>query len=101
MARIDSKVIFVTTSPRTPAKMVPEIALLSEHFTGQVWDKTTQVAFMECLRDENFFNGNGANDPAFSARDRVNYPWAKDSWASGFAEGWPFKRLALTPSPLV
>ena len=52
--------------------MVPEIALLSEHFTGQVWDKTTQVAFMECLRDENFFNGNGANDPAFSARDRIN-----------------------------
>lgn len=51
--------------------MVPEIALLSEHFTGQVWDKTTQVAFMECLRDENFFNGNGANDPAFSARDRI------------------------------
>lgn len=72
MARLDSKVIFVTTSPRTPAKMVPEIALLSEHFTGQVWDKTTQVAFMECLRDENFFNGNGANDPAFSARDRIN-----------------------------
>lgn len=72
MARLDSKVIFVTTSPRTPAKMVPEIALLSEHFTGQVWDKTTQVAFMECLRDENFFNGKGANDPAFSARDRIN-----------------------------
>lgn len=72
MARLDSKVIFVTTSPRTPAKMVPEIALLSEHFAGQVWDNTTQVAFMECLRDENFFNGKGANDPAFSARDRIN-----------------------------
>lgn len=72
MARIDSKLIFITTSPRTPAKMIPEIALLSEHFAGQVWDKTTQVAFMECLRDENFFNGQGANDPAFSARDRIN-----------------------------
>lgn len=27
---------------------------------------------MELLREENFFNGEGANDPAFSARDRIN-----------------------------
>lgn len=27
---------------------------------------------MEVLRDEDFFNGLGANDPAFSARDRIN-----------------------------
>jgi len=27
---------------------------------------------METLRDEQFFNGQGANDPAFSARDRIN-----------------------------
>lgn len=32
---------------------------------------------------------------------RVNYPRAKDSWASGFAEERPFKRLVLTPSPPV
>lgn len=31
----------------------------------------------------------------------VNYPRAKDSWASGFAEERPFKRLVLTPSPPV
>ena len=31
----------------------------------------------------------------------VNYPRAKDSWASGFAEKRPFKRLALTSSPPV
>ena len=31
----------------------------------------------------------------------VNYPLAKDSWASGFAEKRPFKRLALTSSPPV
>ena len=35
MARIDSKVIFVTTSPRTPEKMIPEITLLKEHFEGE------------------------------------------------------------------
>lgn len=72
MARIDSKVIFVTTSPRTPAKMIPEIGLLHAHFTGQQWNTETQRAFMELLREENFFNGKGANDPAFSARDRIN-----------------------------
>ncbi len=72
MARIDSKVIFVTTSPRTPTKMIPEIGLLNTHFAGQIWNTETQRAFMELLREENFFNGEGANDPAFSARDRIN-----------------------------
>ncbi|MEN5195352.1 AlwI family type II restriction endonuclease [Sphingobacterium faecium] len=72
MARIDSKVIFVTTSPRTPAKMIPEIELLNAHFAGQKWNNNTQRAFMELLKEENFFNGEGANDPAFSARDRIN-----------------------------
>ncbi|SFF47671.1 AlwI family type II restriction endonuclease [Thermoflexibacter ruber] len=72
MARIDSKVIFVTTSPRTPTKMIPEIGLLNAHFAGQKWNTETQRAFMELLREENFFNGEGANDPAFSARDRIN-----------------------------
>jgi len=72
MARINSKVIFVTTSPRTPAKMIPEIELLNSHFSGQKWNNETQCAFMELLKEKNFFNGEGANDPAFSARDRIN-----------------------------
>ena len=72
MARIDSKVIFVTTSPRTPSKMIPEIELLDTNFSGQRWNTATQRAFMELLKKENFFNGEGANDPAFSARDRIN-----------------------------
>lgn len=72
MARIDSKVIFVTTSPRTPSKMIPEIELLNTHFSGQEWNNDSQRAFMELLKEENFFNGEGANDPAFSARDRIN-----------------------------
>ncbi len=72
MARIDSKVIFVTTSPRTPAKMIPEIELLNTRFAGQKWNTETQLAFMKLLKEENFFNGEGANDPTFSARDRIN-----------------------------
>lgn len=72
MARIDSKVIFVTTSPRTPSKMIPEIELLNRNFEGREWNNETQISFMELLKEENFFNGEGANDPAFSARDRIN-----------------------------
>ncbi len=72
MAKIDSKLIFVTTSPRSPAKMIPEIELLNSHFAGQKWNTNTQTTFMKLLKEENFFNGEGANDPAFSARDRIN-----------------------------
>ena len=41
MARIDNKLLFFTTSPRTPAKMIPEIKLLSEKFSGKPWNKLT------------------------------------------------------------
>lgn len=94
MARIDSKVIFVTTSPRTPAKMVPEIELLNEHFEGQVWNNETQLAFMKLLKEENFFNGEGANDPAFSARDRIN----RAPKSLGFVTLSP--TISLTPAGL-
>lgn len=72
MARINSQIIFVTTSPRTPAKMIPEIGLLHSNFAGQKWNNETQRAFMELLREENFFSGEGVKDPGFSARDRIN-----------------------------
>ena len=41
MAIIDSKVIFITTSPRTPVKMIPEIELLNAHFAGQQWNESS------------------------------------------------------------
>lgn len=72
MARIDSKLLFLTTSPRTPEKMIPEIELLIKNYDGASWNKETQCGFMEILREEQFFNGKGENDPAFSARDRIN-----------------------------
>ena len=72
MARIDSKVLFMITSPRTPEKMIPEIDLLQHNFHGEKWNVKTQTAFMEVLRSEDFFFGEGKKDPAFSARDRIN-----------------------------
>lgn len=94
MARIDSKVLFITTSPRTPAKMIPEIELLNTHFSGQKWNTDTQRAFMELLKEENFFNGEGANDPAFSARDRIN----RAPKSLGFVVLSPI--ISLTPAGL-
>lgn len=92
MARIDSKVLFLTTSPRTPEKMIPEIELLVEHFTGDPWDTDTQQAFMDVLREEQFFNGRGENDPALSARDRIN----RAPKSLGFVNLSP--HISLTPA---
>lgn len=92
MAKIDSKVIFVTTSPRTPTKMIPEIELLNTHFYGKKWNAKSQQAFMKLLKKENFFNGQGARDPAFSARDRIN----RAPKALGFVILSP--KIRLTPA---
>lgn len=92
MASIESRTLFITTSPRTPAKMIPEIALLNEHLGGQEWNTKTQAAFMEVLREENFFNGTGENDPALSARDRIT----RSPKALGFVVLKP--TIQLTPA---
>ncbi len=73
MARLDSKFLFFTTSPRTPVKMFPEIRLLVDVFAGKKWNTATQTAFVDELAKADFFEGNGSpKDKAFSARDRIN-----------------------------
>lgn len=73
MARIDNKLLFFTTSPRTPSKMIPEIKLLYEKFSGKIWNKSTQENFIDELAQSSFFEGHGStSDKAFSARDRIN-----------------------------
>lgn len=68
-----SKILFFTTSPRTPFKMIPEIELLGKNFTGKKWNKNTQIEFIQLLSKEGFFNGEGSKDNLdFSARDRIN-----------------------------
>ena len=72
MANISSQLLFLTTSPRTPEKMIAEIGLLIDNFNGKVWDTDTQTTFMSVLSEADFYHGEGLNDPAFSARDRIN-----------------------------
>lgn len=73
MAYLKNKALFFTTSPRTPAKMIPEIQLLSEHFSECTWNKQSQIGFINLLAQSGFFEGHGSsNNKDFSARDRIN-----------------------------
>jgi hypothetical protein len=91
MARIDNKALFFTTSPRTPAKMIPEIWLLHELFEGRKWNSATQEEFIDSLAQSEFFEGVGSpSDKAFSARDRIN----RAPKALGFVDLKP--HIALT-----
>lgn len=69
---VNSKTLFITTSPRTPFKMIPEIALLDEEMNGEEWTPETQAKFYYLLRDRDFFEGEESKTPALSARDRIN-----------------------------
>ena len=72
MGHIRNKVLFFTTSPRTPVKMIPEIKLLVEKFNGCVWNEATQEQFAIGLKDSDFFAGStSASESALSARDRI------------------------------
>lgn len=71
--KLTGKTLFFTTSPRSPLKMIPEIMLLSKHFSGKVWNKANQISFIELLAKDSSFEGEGfSGDLAFSARDRIN-----------------------------
>lgn len=98
MAYIGNKVLFFTTSPRTPSKMIPEIKLLNERFSGHTWDKHTQETFIDALAESSFFAGKGSSsDKAFSARDRIN----RAPKALGFIDLKPHIRLTEAGQALV
>lgn len=97
MAGIDrrTRTLFFTTSPRSPMKMVPEIKLLSEEFTGKRWARNPklQAEFMLRLCEQDFFMGSQRpKDPAFSARDRIT----RAPKALGFVNLEP--TIELTPA---
>ncbi len=69
---INGKTLFFSTSPRTPFKVLPEIALLVENLEGKICNSETQRKFYRLLADNDFFEGTESTDPALSARDRIN-----------------------------
>ena len=91
MATLKSSSLFFTTSPRSPAKIIPEIKLLSENFSGREWKKNCQIEFIDLMAQSDFFQGGGSKkDKAFSARDRIN----RAPKALGFVDLKP--HIALT-----
>lgn len=98
MAYLKNKALFFTTSPRTPSKMIPEIQLLSEQFTGRKWNKQSQVEFIDLLVQSGYFEGNGSsNNKDFSARDRIN----RGPKALGFVDLSPHVELTEAGKALV
>ncbi len=53
-------------------KMLPEIKVLHDEFGGMQWNNDNQIKFMEALIKSDFFEGVGAKDKSFAARDRIN-----------------------------
>jgi hypothetical protein len=73
MARItNKKVIFFVTSPRTPNKLLDEVKLLVENFSGRRWNVESQKEFYLKLASQDFYGGTPTGDLAFKARDRIN-----------------------------
>lgn len=67
-----TRTVFTTTSPRTIEKIIPEIAILVNGFTGQKWNTKSQADFFDALYASEFFNARKPpKDKAFSARDRI------------------------------
>ena len=98
LARLAGKVLFFTTSPRTPTKIIPEIKLLHEQFSDMVWNKRTQERFIDALAASSFFEGHGSiSDKAFSARDRIN----RAPKALGFIDLKPVIKLTAAGKELV
>lgn len=72
-----TKTLFAFTSPRSPEKLIPEVRLLTENFSGQIWEggDGVQADFYDVLFDSDFFQGTDRkidrDKKAFAARDRI------------------------------
>ena len=69
-----TKAVFGITSPRTLEKIIPEIELLSNNFSGARWsgNQELQARFFEQLFHSEFYEGDSyPSDPALAARDRI------------------------------
>ncbi|GAB1858578.1 hypothetical protein MHTCC0001_34170 [Flavobacteriaceae bacterium MHTCC 0001] len=68
------KALFGFTSPRTLEKIIPEIELLTNLFSGKKWtgNSELQAEFFDSLYKSEFYEGESyPTDPAFAARDRI------------------------------
>ena len=70
----NSQLLFGFTSPRTVEKIIPEIKLLIDNFSGKKWiaNSDLHAKFFLELFSSDFFEGTKTpTDPAFAGRDRI------------------------------
>lgn len=86
-----TRTIFAFTSPRTIEKIIPEIQVLVDSFSGQEWNTNTQIAFFYELFNSEFYEGSKMPDNvSLAARDRIT----RAPKALGFVDLKP--KIALT-----
>jgi len=69
-----TKALFGFTSPRTIEKIIPEIEMLCDNFSGLKWsgNEKIQIDFFQTLFDSEYYEGETFPlNPALAARDRI------------------------------
>lgn len=69
-----TKALFGFTSPRTIEKIIPEIEILCDNFSGIKWsgNEQVQIDFFQKLYDSKYYEGDVfPSHPALAARDRI------------------------------
>ena len=87
-----TKTLFGFTSPRTIEKIIPEIKILCDNFSGQRWsgNEQLQADFFQILFNSEYYEGETfPSDPALAARDRMT----RAPKALGFMDLHPNVRL--------
>lgn len=90
-----TKAIFGITSPRTLEKIIPEVELLTDLFSGKKWsgNQDLQADFFHSLYHSAFYEGETyPADPALAARDRIS----RAPKALGFIDLTPTIQLTET-----
>lgn len=89
-----TKALFGFTSPRTIEKIIPEIEILCNNFSGQIWsgNNELQIKFFKKLFNSEYYDGETfPSDPALAARDRIT----RAPKAFGFVDLQPIVNLTL------
>lgn len=92
-----TKHLFGFTSPRTIEKIIPELNILSQQFSGKAWGEN-QINFFDAIFKSDFYEGTTyPQDPALAARDRIT----RAPKALGFIQLKPFIELTKAGNQLV
>ena len=92
-----TKHLFGFTSPRTIEKIIPELNILNQKFSGKEWGEN-QINFFDTIFNSDFYEGTTyPKDPALAARDRIT----RAPKALGFVQLKPFIQLTNAGNQLV